>query len=92
MLTWVPLILKESNPVGTAEFAVANQLIDHPAFQWWVARVISKWNRIVAKVKSHYWKTSHDKQNTILLTMVQQQGATLTKECIPCNTIVKCGL
>jgi hypothetical protein len=32
--------LKASNPVEVAEYAVANHLIEEPAFKWWVPHVI----------------------------------------------------
>jgi hypothetical protein len=57
---WIDLKdLKESNPVEVAEFAMHNQIQDEPAFAWWVKTVISHKNRIISKVKSKYWKTSH---------------------------------
>jgi hypothetical protein len=58
--TWVPLSeLKASNPVEVAEYAVANQLVEEPAFTWWVKDVLSCRNQIISKVKSRYWKTTH---------------------------------
>ena len=34
---WVPLKdLKQSNPVDMAEYAVANEISDEHAFNWWV--------------------------------------------------------
>jgi hypothetical protein len=58
--TWVPLSeLKASNPVKVAEYAVANQLVEEPAFAWWVKDVLRRRNRIISKVKSKYWKTTH---------------------------------
>ena len=36
---WIPLKLKDtkaSNPIETAEYAVANQIAEEPAFKWWV--------------------------------------------------------
>ena len=57
---WVALKdLKDSNPVELAEYAVANRIQDEPAFKWWVADVLRKRNRIISKVKSRYWKTTH---------------------------------
>ena len=57
---WVALKdLKESNPIEVAEFAMQNQIHDEPAFAWWVNTVIKHKNRIISKVKSKYWKTSH---------------------------------
>jgi len=32
--------LKASNPVEVAEYAVANRLVEEPAFKWWVPHVI----------------------------------------------------
>jgi hypothetical protein len=57
---WVPLKdLKESYPVELAEYAKANKIDDEPAFAWWVNDVLRKRNRIISKVKSRYWKTTH---------------------------------
>jgi hypothetical protein len=50
--SWVPLVdLKDSNPVELAEYAVANRIDQEPAFRWWVADVLRKRNRIIAKLK-----------------------------------------
>ena len=51
--------LKESNPVELAEYAVANKIVEEPAFKWWVATVLRRRNRIISKLKSRYWKTTH---------------------------------
>ena len=51
--------LKDSNPVQLAEYAMSNNLVEEPAFQWWVPYVIKKKNRIISKVKSRYWEKSH---------------------------------
>jgi hypothetical protein len=57
---WVALKdLKESNPVEIAEYVVANKLVEEPAFKWWVADVMRRRNRIISKLKSRYWKTTH---------------------------------
>ena len=57
---WVPLKdLKQSNPVELAEYTVANDISDEPAFNWWVRDTVRHRYRIVAKVKSKYWRTSH---------------------------------
>ena len=54
--------LKESHPVQTAEFAVA-QGIDHKqAFNWWVKHVLKKRDRIIASIRkwqTRYLKRSH---------------------------------
>ena len=57
---WIKLKeLKESYPVEVAEYAKANKIAEEPAFAWWVNDVIRRRNRIIAKVKSRYWKTTH---------------------------------
>jgi hypothetical protein len=57
---WVSLKkLKDSNPIELAEYAVANQLLQEPAFSWWVKDVLRHRRRIVAKIKNKYWRTSH---------------------------------
>ena len=57
---WIPLKdLKASNPVELAEYAVANKLLEEPAFAWWAKDVLRRRNRIISKVKSRYWKTTH---------------------------------
>lgn len=57
---WLPLRqVKDSNPIELAEYAVQNKLQDEPAFAWWVTYTLQKRDRIVSKVKSRYWKTTH---------------------------------
>ena len=57
---WVPLKdLKVSNPVELAEYAVANDIHTEPAFNWWVRHTLKKRDRIISKVKSKYWRTTH---------------------------------
>ena len=57
---WVDLkYVKDSNPIQLAEYAVANRIQEEPAFKWWVPETLRTRNRIIAKVKSRYWKTSH---------------------------------
>jgi len=57
---WVPLKeLKASNPVEVAEYAVGNQIADEPAFKWWVKDVLWRRNRIISKIKSRHWCTTH---------------------------------
>jgi hypothetical protein len=59
-VSWEKLsYLKASNPVEVAEYAVANHLVEEPAFKWWVPHVIKWRNRIISKVKWCYWKTTH---------------------------------
>ena len=51
--------VKESYPVEVAEYAKANKISEEPAFAWWVNDVLRRRNRIISKVKSRYWKTTH---------------------------------
>lgn len=53
--SWVRLVdLKESNPVEVAEYALANKLLNEPAFSWWAPYILRKRQRIIAKIKSRY--------------------------------------
>lgn len=51
--------LKESNPIELAEYAVAHRLVEEAAFKWWVPHVLKRRNRIISKLKSRYWRTTH---------------------------------
>ena len=42
-----------------AEYAVANKLVEEPAFVWWVRPVLRRRDRILKKVKSRYWAKTH---------------------------------
>jgi hypothetical protein len=55
--SWVKLKdLKVSNPVELAEYAVANRIVEEPAFKWWVSNTLHKWNHIISKVKKNDWR------------------------------------
>ncbi len=59
-MDWVPLKdLRASNPVELAEYAIANNIADEPAFNWWAHDCIKRRDRMVSKVKAKYWRTSH---------------------------------
>ena len=58
--SWVPLKdLKESNPVELAEYAISNKIAEEPAFAWWVHQTLRRRSRIIAKVKTRYWRRTH---------------------------------
>ena len=58
--SWEKLsLLKESNPVEVAEYAISAGIDQEPAFKWWVSHVLRKRNRIIAKVNSRYHKRTH---------------------------------
>jgi hypothetical protein len=59
-MSWVKLKdLKASNPVELAENAVANCIVEEPAFKWWVSNALRKQNHIILKVKKKYWQTMY---------------------------------
>jgi hypothetical protein len=51
--------LKESNPVEVAKYAVANNLLDGPAFMRWDPHVLKKRSRIIYAVTNQYHKRTH---------------------------------
>jgi hypothetical protein len=58
--SWVPLsTLNESNPVEIAEYAVAHELSDEPAFSWWVPFTLKKRDAIISAANQRYWKWTH---------------------------------
>jgi hypothetical protein len=57
---WIALKdLKTSCPVKLAKYAAANKIDDQPALAWWCSHVLRKRNRIIVKVISRSWKTTH---------------------------------
>ena len=57
---WVPLkIIKETNPVDVAEFAVSRRIDDEPAFSYWVPYTLRKRDVIVASLSHRLRKTTH---------------------------------
>ena len=50
---------KASYPVELAEYALTQQIDDEPAFAWWVPYTLKKRERIISKLKSKYWQTTH---------------------------------
>ena len=59
-ISWVPMRdMKISYPVELAEYAIANNIDEEPAFKWWVKDTLRKRDRIISKVKAKYWRTTH---------------------------------
>ena len=59
--SWVSLNdMKDSYPLETAEYSVMNKISTEPAFAWWVPHAFQKRSRIINKVKSKYWKCTHE--------------------------------
>ena len=51
--------VKEANLVKLAEYAVTNGIDQEPVFSWWVPYTLKKRERIISKVKTKYWRTTH---------------------------------
>ena len=57
--TWEKLKdLKESHPLQVAEFAVARQIDNEPAFVWWVNYTLKKRKRIVKAMAKRYFRVT----------------------------------
>ena len=50
--------IKESNPIEVAEYAIANNLCNEPAFAWWVRTAMKQKKRIINKVSRRIRKNS----------------------------------
>jgi hypothetical protein len=58
--SWIPLKdIKVSNPIETAEYAVAHNLSQEPAFSWWVNDVLKRRDRVIAASNTRYVKRTH---------------------------------
>ena len=54
--SWVTLAdLKASFPLEIADYVVANDIADKPAFAWWVPYALCKQKQILSKAKTWYW-------------------------------------
>ena len=58
---WVTLKdLKESYPIPVADYAIANDLQDKPAFAWWTPYNLKNRTAIIGKMKSSkHWERTH---------------------------------
>jgi hypothetical protein len=81
--------MKDSYPVQTAEYAVANNLAKEPAFRWWISHVFRKRNRIIEKLsKKKYWQRTHKygielpKSVAEALDINQRTGTTFWRDAI----------
>ena len=54
-----------------AEYALANKIVEEPAFAWWARHVLKKRDRIICKVKSWSWARTH-KYGIILPQSVEE--------------------
>ena len=73
LVYWVPLKdLKQANRVDMAEYSVANEISDEPAFNWWVKETLRHRDRIISQVKSKYWYSSHNFWIQVLKTVKEE--------------------
>lgn len=57
---WIPLsVMKESNPVEVAEFAVSKGISDEAAFCWWVPYTLRKRDVIISAVRARVKRVTH---------------------------------
>ena len=57
---WIPLhIVKESNPVECAEYAMSRELQHELAINWWVPYTLKKRDRVIASVNTRVRKATH---------------------------------
>jgi hypothetical protein len=90
--TYVPLHeMKNAYPIETADYAMANGLVDEPAFAWWVPYIRRKREAIVSKLKkgkTKYWSRTHmygiELPKTVQQALVidSQTGTTFWREAI----------
>jgi hypothetical protein len=58
--SWIALKdMTESHPIEMAEFARARNIVDEPAFAWWVLYTLRKRNTILCKIKTRIRRTTH---------------------------------
>jgi len=57
---WIPLkILKHSNPLEVAEYAMSRNRSTQPAFAWWVPRTLRRRDMIIAGINSRVRRITH---------------------------------
>ena len=58
--SWVPMIdVKESHPVELAEYATMKDIVNEPAFCWWVPYTLRKRDQIISAVNRRVKKKTH---------------------------------
>ena len=87
---WLPLKdLKESYPLEIIQYATGHQLLEEPAFAWWVPTYQSQKQRIIRKLgTTKYWRTQEKMGIRVPKTIEQayaldkQNGKTFWQEAI----------
>ena len=81
---WIQIkVVKDSNPVDVAEYAVENRIQDKPYFAWWVSKVPRRQNIIISKAKSKYCSTTN--KSRIRFTKAAEEALNIDKEAGNCN-------
>jgi hypothetical protein len=58
--TWLAMNeVQMSNLIELAEYAVMSQIAKEPVFAWWVPHALCTHQKMISKVKSKYWRTTH---------------------------------
>jgi hypothetical protein len=58
--SWLPLKdLRSSNPLQVADYAIAHNLQDEPAFSWWIGDIQKQRKRIMCAIGNRYLKRTH---------------------------------
>jgi len=74
-MDWVRLAeIKDAYPVQVAEYALANGIAHEPAFNWWVYKVMQRKERLIKRVKSKHWRTTHKFEIEILKSVEEAYG------------------
>ena len=53
------MLRKQTPSSWLNRYAVVKQIDDELAFAWWVQYMVKKWEHIISKAKSNYWRTTH---------------------------------
>jgi hypothetical protein len=87
--SWESLaVLKESNPIELAKYAMAQHIAEEPAFRWWVPYTLKKCDAIISAVNKRYWSRTHKfgiripKSVSEALEIDQENGNDLWKKAI----------
>jgi hypothetical protein len=57
---WLPMNeVRMSNPIELAEYARMSHIAEEPEFAWWVQHALCTCQRMISKIKSTYWCTTH---------------------------------
>ena len=74
--SWLPLKeIKSSNPNELAEYAVAENLSDEPAFTWWVPTIMRMRRRMISRLKNSQKIRKRTKFGIVIPTTIEKAKA-----------------